>query len=312
MSRVRPAVTGGAALLAATLAGCAGTPVDRGMLGALRPLAEFPAPEAVRAAPTTIGFGDDDRGFAPGDVAVYGLVLETHDAVRRWLAEIAFDHGPDDVQTIRGVTVNGRHATIRSRGIHLRVRVSDEHGALLRESTAAVGDTFLRTGIVPAAEMSHRYGWTQDSAPAMLGAEETALLATSILALPTLFAIVQDNEALAPILWDTVSTPSWWSVVTNLGVHVGISAETDQARFDGPDVLGSGPTCTFPVTIYANDEPALLCTLHATDPRPPFRLGAGIVAAEAVHPTDAGRRFSMRLLAARRGASPQPPGDAPP
>ncbi|MGE3174978.1 MAG: hypothetical protein AB7O97_20285 [Planctomycetota bacterium] len=299
MSRARG--TAGAALLAA-LAGCAGAPVDRGMLGALRPLAEFPSPEAVHAAPTTIGFGDDDRGFAPGDVAIFGLVLETHGAVRRWLAEIAFDHGPDDVRTMLGVTVNGQHATIPSRDVHLRVRVSDADGAPLRESTAAVGDTFLRTGIVPAAEMSHRYGWTDASPPADLDEEETRLLATSILALPTLFRIVQDNEALAPILWDTVSTPSWWSVVTNLGVRVGIRAETDQARFDGPDVLGSGPTCTFPVTIYANDEPALLCTLHATDPRPPFRLGAGIVAAEAVHPTDAGRRFSMRLLAARRGS----------
>jgi hypothetical protein len=120
--------------------------------------------------------------------------------------------------------------------------------------------------------------------------------------LNALFQLVQGNEALSPILWETVDVPSVFSMLAHFGVTVSVGAEVDRAVFGAPAVLGSGPTCAVPVTVLANGNPALLCTLFATDPQPPFRLSAGIVAIEAAHPTDATRRFSMRLLAAHRGA----------
>ena len=57
--------------------------------------------------------------------------------------------------------------------------------------------------------------------------------------------------------------------------------------------------------LFVNDTPSLDVELTVGRTEPPFAQCGAILAAVARHPVDAGREFTMLLLAARRGAADQ-------
>lgn len=285
-----------AALLAAA---CAGTPADRGILAVPRPLPEFAAIDAVAHGEGAGGTwtGADLR---VGDEAWFGLVLQNGDARRQWLVRFRVRGAPGSATVVHRVAVNDRSLAITSRLVAIAVDVFDAHGAPESGSLSSIGDSFLTTGLYATARIGRERGLHRGMPPVRFEDAEAEQFARGVLSLTMLFEAVRANESLSPILWQVVETPSVLSVIGNLGVSVSLDTDLEHAVFDGEPVLDSGPTCVVPVTVEANGSPALLSNLFCVPPRGPFVLAGGIVAIEAVHPTDESRRFSMRLLRVHR------------
>lgn len=283
-------------------------------------LATFAAFDAARfpGAPQVLaGFAEPDaeREFRVGDAVLFGLEVDDGTTrVRRLLklevrslmpASADLDVETRTIQWKRGkhqvhwrstrtkvdAAANGGEPetvvderTLELTPIQLGLRLYDEQGTQLSESTAVLYDEPLEQGFWPISGAKYE-------------AEAGLLPMTLLLTLQRLGA---DDTVLHELLFTVVQKPSLFSVIGHFGIDVVISARQGGA---GPTVrLGARDVAcnVLPIDLDVNGTRAMNVHLVCCEPAPPSAVGAGIVGAIAKHPTDA-RSAVFRLLATHRG-----------
>lgn len=275
----------------ALLAACAGTPVDPAVLDRVRVRTDFLDP-AVIAWRSDRGDDGTDR-WMPGDSLLFGLRLDTPQRVRQWLVTLTLVQRDPRISVTMNFTVNDRKVPVKFKPVEVDVEVADANGRVVSRSTARVGDAFLATGPFAGCALAKEVG-LRTGHKADLDRQQAEVLAKSIYGLIELFRVVQQNDSLAPILRAVVQPPSLFSVLGSLGIDLSITPQIDQVA-ESTDADGRR-LYVLPMVVEINGTPALLSKLYVVEPRRPLRLSAGVVGIEAVHPTDARRRFSLQLL----------------
>ncbi len=314
--------SGGAAVLTAMLSACAGAPIP--------PLPPAPdleldlGPEAIPTYDRVLeGFDPvvTARDWRRGDRALLGLELREGERRRHWLVLLTVEEVALRHVGRTGEVVSERmtwQVPIRDRGdleftsemMAVRVLVADEGGNPLGESLVKVPRQLLEKGFARACAANEHgppiLAFDPDSPrPAAVDPpEDKRPHAEAVLSLVALLGIVKEDPILSSLLWEVVEPPSLLSVIWNLGVTVTLRAHFTQAVRAGalpPHLPDTGAVWWVPFTLLVNDSPALFCELLVTSPWAPVTLCGGIVGIHARHPSRPDLRFSMALLAARRG-----------
>ncbi len=293
------------------LAACSATPSigEKWFETAAPPVVSAAATDFPGAAEILAGFDTPGKAsdFARGDRALYGIELVRGDEVERWLMKFEItepllrDEKGDALLRMQQLTVKpkdeeSRTRTVISRLAGMHVSRFEADGTQLGESDLRVPRDGLSRGIAAGCAL-----WENEHAGKDGPGDPIETTCETLASMLDLFRLVQDDELLSSVLWKVVRAPSLWSVVTSMGVTVSVEFHLDASKVVAtPSPLG-GIVHRFPMTIYANDEPALLLFADVTDPASPLNVGGGTLALTGTLPGDDSVHFSMRLLAARRG-----------
>ncbi|HEX6813072.1 MAG TPA: hypothetical protein VF384_15715 [Planctomycetota bacterium] len=287
------------------LAACAAVPIEQPAPAssfARLPLDEFPGALKVLS-------GFDERAVAPDwvphDQVLFALRLDKAGDVKRWLlhldaqAEVPVSSmspgstvaNPDgsasvSMQSLSGVTV---------------VKVFEADGVLLDETTVALPASYLSQGLLPSIR-AHTVDEAQDRGT-IEAAEALRLWMQGYFTMEALLSVVRENDVLASYFWQVVETPGVWSVITHLGASpsVHLSFEKSVAASAPEPLRSDAGAFSVPLRVDVNGTAALFVDLLAGEASRPYALCGGIVAATARHPTRRDVKFSMQLIAARRG-----------
>jgi hypothetical protein len=174
-----------------------------------------------------------------------------------------------------------------------------------RVRAAGITDSFYSGSTsVPSAEVVAR---GQRAAAAFgLTPEEERLNFSVYFALRAFFEAAMEIPGDRQILEQVMQKPSVWSVISHFGVKVTFTYGWQDVTVapDGKAAVRQ-PVYLLPVRLSMNDVPAVNANLAVTEPHPPLQAGAGILAICAEHPTSADRRLFIRVLSARRAATPE-------
>lgn len=226
-----------------------------------------------------------------GDRILYGVELTKGGATRHWLVEVTVD----DAEFETGRTRSGG---IR-RTLRLAVRVCDGAGNEVGREMVTVSREDLVFGLFSVCRGDERPR-AEDDATLPFGAIPPEI--TAKLALMNMLTVIRRSEVLFGVLWEVIDKPSFFSVVSNLGVRVSVHTQFDAAEERAPFPLAGDdlPVYELPVELRLNDVPALRTKILVTEPRSPLNLSAGILAIDAFQPSDPDARVSIRVIAARR------------
>lgn len=313
-----------ATLALACLLGCSSappptTPPDPATAAGLV-LAEFAAAK--------VGFDErcDDAAWDGADEVVFALRLKKGDTVHHWLLTLEVvlgeqliarvdDGGEAKLElwenktwtyqtTAHGITSDH---TVCSRMLPILVTVRDQAGTELTTSLIRLPCQLLGRGLLPAVEASLAHA-ARSTAPAEPVTADVQPVVEAMIAVMSLFHVVQEDDALADYFWQVVEKPSLWSVVTGLGVKATMSMPFEQslpATRLPANLPPSEPAYVVPLRIDVNGSPALLADVVAVDARRPYALCGGMVAAVARHPSDPTVTFELQLIAAHCGRPQQ-------
>ena len=271
------------------LAGCASAPIVPPPPMTTLSAAEFPGAAALLQGFAAPEERDDWR---VGEAALYGLRLERPDGERRWLVRLTLvDTRPGPISEFYANTGEAEPEAFTSPSHRYRVEVFDGDGATLGSSDVDVPFGFFQFDFVTAC---------QDARHPPLDAAATRRVAGAHVALFSFLRILQQDPVLSDVLWQVIDKPSLWSVLTRLGISIGMASDLDLAS-DEANVLPApwdrAAVC-FPLRITVNGTQALAAEIVATAPVVPMRLGAGIVGITGHRPSDPRVRFAAMVLAA--------------
>jgi hypothetical protein len=138
-----------------------------------------------------------------------------------------------------------------------------------------------------------------------LTAEEERLFFSVYFALQTFFSAAMAIPGNQHVLEEVIQKPSVWSVVRHFGVRTALSFNWQDVQV-APEEKAAvrQPVYLLPVRLSLNSVLAVKANLAVSEPRPPLQTSAGILAICAEHPTAADRRLFIRVLSARRAATP--------
>jgi hypothetical protein len=173
-----------------------------------------------------------------------------------------------------------------------------------RLNAAAITDFVYSGGTsTPSAEAVARGKKT--AAAFGLTSGEERLFFSVYFALQTFFSAAMAIPGNQHVLEQVIQKPSVWSVVRHFGVHTALSFNWQDVQVE-PEGKAAVPRPVYllPVRLSLNNVLAVRASLAVTEPRPPLQAGAGILAICAEHPTATDRRLFIRVLSARRGATP--------
>jgi hypothetical protein len=128
--------------------------------------------------------------------------------------------------------------------------------------------------------------------------------------IPSLYGfggVIQQTPPLARIIQPILPSAPIWALLIPPKVGFLFSGTNGGLRPDErrlPALAGGQSAYLLPLVITFNKEPVLQCVLSVVDPSPPVHLCAGVVGVDGAQVQDPACRFTMRLLAARRTASP--------
>lgn len=311
------------------LAGCAATaslaPRHPPALSAPLAMVDFPGAARVLAG---IDAASDDDEWAVGDQLLFGLQLSKAGETRRWLMRLQVRRARLDKQIGKVHTSDGRDfppiefdansytmmsytAPVDgetrsfervSLALPVAVTIFDADGSELGASEVLLPTEVLREGLLDAVAIAraHPALATGESATP----EQLRQLVDSYMSLISLLNVVKEDSVLAQYFWQVVEKPSLWSALTHFGIDVSIDIQLQNsvaARAMPPLLPASERAVIVPVRIDVNGSPALSVDVLATDPRRPFSLCGGMVAASAHHPSDPSLHFDVQVLAARLG-----------
>lgn len=191
--------------------------------------------------------------------------------------------------------------------LYFAVEVYDGSGEFQDASTSKVPESFLTKGFskVCHALLRRSLDETGQTAPA----QDLALAREyfqGIFALVSLLQIIENNEALAPVLWQVLDRPSFLSVLFRGGaVNMSIQGLEDPPaevvhRF--PEPAGYVTGFEMPLVLTLNGKPALRLKLGVCESLPPFLITGGIVKVEGVHASRPERRIRLEMVASRVGS----------
>jgi hypothetical protein len=290
------------------LCGCAAAPeptaFERGVEVEPFGAAEFPGAEALLG-----GFGPsrDVPDWLPDEQVLYGVRLDREGRAQRWLVRLTVLRATVPQSSLaplipggsrlRYVTDQDEELQFESAWIEIGVEVFDAHGNLLRSSpTQAAGD-LLRRGFVEACTTARELLARAPERAVLSHRKEGRAVAAGVVALLSFLELARADPSLSPILWEAVERPSALAVLADFGVKLGLHVRFEQA--EPVQALAGRPGWRVPATLLVNDGERLHCRLSVVEPVPPLRLGAGLVALEAVRPRDDSVRLRLELLGAR-------------
>jgi hypothetical protein len=156
---------------------------------------------------------------------------------------------------------------------------------------------------IPSAEIVARD--KQAAAAFGLTPEEERLFFSVYFSLQTFFSAAMAIPGNQHVLEQVIQKPSVWSVVTHFGVRTSLSFNWQDVKVapDGKAAVQQ-PVYLLPVRLSLNSTLAVRANLAVSEPRPPLQTSAGILAICAEHPTVVDRRLFIRVLSARRAATP--------
>jgi hypothetical protein len=177
----------------------------------------------------------------------------------------------------------------------LLVRVCDYTGAEMGTDVVAVAWDDMLCGIVVACE--HPGDVKQDAQP-------IPPRVRALLALLNMLSVVRSASLLDDILLSVVDRPPLHSVVGNFGVRCWLDMRFDLCRrhHGFPYAGQSSSSFEIPVELQLNGHSALLARVVATEPRGVLGCVGGIVAIDALRPSNPNVRVIIRLLATQREA----------
>ncbi|HZN38256.1 MAG TPA: hypothetical protein VFD82_05600 [Planctomycetota bacterium] len=258
-----------------------------------------------------------DTAWRAGDEVLYGLRLRSGAQARHWMLHLrvaeplAIAREGDEVAAGGllpplewSIRINGEPREFRSRRCRVVATVTDEAGRSLGRSEPLLPRDLLDRGFSKAcALVQRRLAERPDAArgAAFYESMDVRPLADATVCTIALLQVVQEDAVLAPLLWEVVERPSFWSVVSNLGARV-VLRPRFHAATEAPSPLDcdTGDVSCVPMTLVINDVPALHADLLVATTAPPFALCGGVLLITARHPS-ADVEFSCLLLGARRG-----------
>ena len=252
----------------------------------------------------------------PGDRVSFAVELDQAGVRKQWLllltvakpARGGLIHLPRPVQIKLG---SGRVMSLLSPLTEADLQISGPYGNAERPRTKVssiqLHETFLRYGFARTSEIGIRekLDFGTETAEQRLSKEEFERHLVGYVALWSFLAIVQEESALAEILWAVVDTPSPLAVLFSgfaitLGIHPRFAAAQPAATVLR-ETAEPWPGFKVPIDLTANDTPALRCELAVTDPQRPLTACAGIVSLQAVNPSDPAKKLRIWVLAAELG-----------
>lgn len=293
----------------------------------------------------SIGVADD---LAVGDTLLYGIRLDVGDRSKIWYLRLRVDRietaerlswrrlQPFEKQVTtarrkreaeaalqsaqeRPVPLSLDDMLVKTPGAWISVEAFDQMGASLGAAVSEESVRRLRTGLWSACVAGHAQhdlmqGWASPERRGEVREVDEAAyadietVALGVASCDSFFAILRTNTVMKQILYEVIALPSFWSIVTNLGVRAGFGIDFFAATRVAPECAANanGLVWSVPMTIDLNDQPALLVRILAAPPRGPAAAAAGVYGLVGRHPTDAGRRVHVQLLASRRGVQPGP------
>ena len=309
----RPLRVAIATLLAS--AGCASPPHPDLTLEP-QPIAatDFPVPLALRRG---FDLPQPGRYWRVGDEVLFGLRLRRGQDVQNWLLKLRVlepealdDDGVPLPKVEWSLRVNGQRQVFESALARIEAQVLDGRGEPLGVSRPLVPRDFLDRGMAEvcatiesnkrrgALILTDMEGWRMD----LDGVVAVRELAEATVSAMALLQVVQDDDVLAPILWQVIEKPSLWSLMRNLGARVVIQPRFYRvARTLSPVPRLYEPTWRLPMRLQVNGEPALAIDLFVADTTRPFALSGGLLGAVARHPKNPDLEFSLLLLSAKLG-----------
>lgn len=272
---------------------------------------DFPAPARLLQ-----GFDRRDAtgAWRAGDAVLFGLRLRKDGGVRNWLLQLRLldplleAEGDGEAPAVDWwLRINGQQEHFASRMCRVEAVVMDEAGAVLGRSEPRLPRDFLDSGVAAACELVERRlpeglrGAIEPDKAVVLPVRTRELAQATVCAV-SLLQVVQEDDVLAPLLWQVVEKPSLWSVISNLGASVVLRPQFHRTMQRTSPLPGNyDPTWSLPMELEVNGRPALDIELLVADPSPPFALCGGLFGARARHPEDPELEFSLLLLSARRG-----------
>jgi hypothetical protein len=167
-----------------------------------------------------------------------------------------------------------------------------------RTFAAATANPPASDGVAPGAEQKS----------AELSEEQLRAFAGLFPTLTAFYGSIENTPGLREILWDILDKPSVWSLAKNRGVKPGFNlngAMGTPVDITGWDLAPETPLYELGFQLNLNDQPALICTLFVTSPRPPLLASAGVVGILAESPNRT-KRLDIRVVAAHRGPEEKP------
>lgn len=196
---------------------------------------------------------------------------------------------------------------LQSAVLYFAVEVYDESGVFQDSSTSKVPESFLTRGFSKVCEAWLRRPLERvgDAVPAT----DLALAREyfqGIFALVSLLQIVENNAALAPILWKVLDRPSFLSVLfrggaVNMRIE-GLDEPPTELVHRFPEPAGAVSGFEMPFVLTLNGKPALRLKLGVCASLPPFLITGGIVKVEGVHASRPERRIRLEMVASRIGS----------
>ena len=122
--------------------------------------------------------------------------------------------------------------------------------------------------------------------------------AAGVLVLAEMVRVLESTPLLRDLLWECVSRPGLFTLLT-AGPSVSFGAEFERS-VRVASVFEERPCYRFPFLIRIAGEPALRCTVLATDGRPPLTLCGGILALAGESFDAVPRRVLVQVLAAHQ------------
>ena len=172
-----------------------------------------------------------------------------------------------------------------------------------KQAAGITDDSYSGSYSMPSAEVVAR--GKQAAAAYGLTPEEERLTFSVYFALRTFFGAASEIPGNQHVLEQVIQKPSVWSVIRHLGVVVRLNSDDESVQVapEGKAAVQQ-PVYLLPVLLAMNDTPAVKANLAVSEPLPPLQASAGILAICAEHPKAADRRLFIRMLSARRAATP--------
>ncbi len=297
------------------LAGCAAVPNEAlKSLSWMKWRVPFLAPELFPAASRLLK-GFDERTEAAdwraGDSVLYGLDLWNGKSRRRWLVRLTVRADRSDRSGRVGMTFalsNGQNFRweFEEPWFPIRFEIFDAVSGARLDRTEADLMPLLAEGFLGLVRPKPGVRRQKQPPYRALGSEALQRFARPSAGMIMLGRVLQSNRVLVHYLLQLIDRPSLWSILWHLGIDLTVSPFFDEFRRtndEPPNVPPSDEHVIFPLVATVNGNVQTQAEVLAVDPRRPYALLGGIVAAHAENPSNLKKHMDLILLAARLGGN---------
>jgi hypothetical protein len=264
-----------------------------------------------------------------GDTVTALIALREGKLSRQWLTHFQVSKPTDKerastTKEVFEMTTNGRvHRFSASADLPLEIRTAGPFTVIGKSQPAdqrartRISPDYLSLGFDRHCRLVLQFAshpQKENATPPVLSEQDERVVVGVMPALLAFFKAVENTPGLREVLWAITDKPSAWSVVKRggkiePGIDLGMQSYEEIKSYPGWSAPGL-PIYRLSPVISLNGQPALVCSLFVTSPRPPLLITAGIIGLVAERPDRDDRHLDIRILATRRApAQPAPKTD---